>query len=709
MTCTNCAKTISHFLEKEKAQNIQVDFITGEASFYLDEKISFDKIRTGINSLGYKAREKNSRIHSEHDSIHDFAKQLKIRFFIALIFTLPLFSTMIFHLPFNFTGTWVSYFHIFHNQWSQLLLCLPVYFIGAIQFGKSAWHSLKEKIPNMDVLIITGSSAAFIYSVLAMFWGGDLYFETSASIITLVLLGNLLEKTAVKKTTHAIEQLSKLQPNIAKRIVTDANGNEKIEETGFEKIAENDILVLHSGDAVPVDGVIEEGTAVFDESMITGESIPVSKKNGNKVYAGTLVSDGNLKYKATGNADNSMLSKIIELVKSAQQSKPEIQAIGDKISSIFVPVVIGISFCSLITMFIYHSFFNEQMVAVAIKLSVMSAIAVLVISCPCAMGLATPTALIVGIGRAARNGILIKGGKTLEKFANIKTIVFDKTGTLTNGEFRIRNIKMYQNNDTDMNTLIYNIEKHSSHVIAKSLAKNFHSEKVLSFKTITEQKGIGMLAVDENNREYKIGSKEIVIENIECPHDIYVVEDGKILAGIDMEDELKPDAVTIVQWFKSKGIQPVLLSGDKKEKCIAVANRCGIEKVFYEKLPDEKLSIIEKLTSEGFTAMVGDGINDAPALSKATIGVSLSNATDIAIHSADIVLLHGKLNTLVTAFQLSRKTLQTIKQNLFWAFFYNVVAIPVAFVGLLQPIIGAAAMALSDVVVIGNSLRLRYK
>ena len=684
MSCANCAAGIKKHLENKGLQDVNVNFSTGEASWENDKNQDKNDVAKTITSLGYKIKSSSKEDEKGLSKVEKY-------FYFTLIFTLPLFSHMFFP-----KGS------IIQNPLLQFILCLPVYIIGVSYFGKSAWGSIKTGVPNMDVLIFTGSSAAFFYSIYGWLinYGTPavhhyLFFETSATIITLVLLGNVLEHKSVKKTTTAIGDLTAIQKVIAKKEIEG-----KITEVNFEDIRVNDILVINSGDKIPTDGIIISGTSYIDESMITGESIPIYKTKGDEVIGGTIITDGNLKIKATKIGDDTLLSQIIELVKNAQNNKPNIQKLGDQVSAVFVPVVLTIS---LATFFIGHYFFNIE-----IQDAFLRSIAVLVISCPCAMGLATPTAVMVGIGRAAKNGILIKGGDTLEKLASIKTIVFDKTGTLTTGKFIVSQFTVLDDDENYVKNIIYNIEQHSSHPIAKSLCNAFQeNSSLLKLSDITEEKGISISAnIDDNI--YTIGSSKIYSSPEK--YDLFVLKNKELIATLNISDELKKNTDLVISSLHKRGYTTILLSGDKKEKCNQIASGLGITTTYSEQLPQDKIEKIEKLVSSNKTAMVGDGINDAPALAKATIGISLGNATQIAIQSADVVLLNNEdLSQLPQTMQIGKHTLLTIKQNLFWAFAYNIVAIPIAVMGLLNPMWGALFMAFSDVIVIGNSIRLRYK
>ncbi len=696
MTCSHCAQTITKKLESSGAENVNVDFASGEASFVLHDKHKLQEIISGIHSIGYKASEKKEGHEHHHEG-----SNVEKKFWWSLAFTVPLFfSHMIF--PHDF---------ILNDPIVQLLLCVPVFGIGLVHFGRSAWGSVKAGSPNMDVLIMLGASAAFIYSVIGttQHYGSHeahnyLFYETAAVILTLVLLGNVIEHRSVKLTTSAIGELTKLQKVKAKKVMMHGS-EEHIHEVEYAQVKAGDILLVNMGDKVPVDGEIVSGSASVNEAMLTGEAIPVDKKEKDKVTGGTIAVSGSFKMRAEQVGRETALSKIIDMVKRAQQSKPELQKLGDKVSAVFVPVVLVIALATfLITYFFFHFSFNECM---------MRAIAVLVISCPCAMGLATPTAVMVGIGRAAKQGILIKGGRTLEAFARVRTVVFDKTGTLTTGDFRIKNISAVNGtSEKELGDILYSLEQHSSHPIARSVVNELKQKAgAMKLADIKEEKGLGISATDASGNKLRAGSFRIAQEqHMDSSHNIYVLKNDQLIGTVDIEDSIKPGAREAVDFLKQENITSVLLSGDSKKKCEEVAVQTGIEKVFAEQHPAEKLQLIDNLVKEHATAMVGDGINDAPALAKASVGVSISNATQVAIQSAQIILLKEKdLSQLETAYRISRHTLITVKQNLFWAFFYNVIAIPIAAAGLLSPMIGALAMAFSDVIVVGNSIRLRSK
>ena len=685
MDCTNCALGIKKRLEKDGFQDVNVNFTTAEVSFALVDKTSLQQAKGRIHSMGYKVVEEEKEMKKGLSSIG-------MKFIVSLVFTVPLLVAML--LP----------YHLFHDPHFQLLLTIPVFAIGVWHFGKSAFQSIKAGVPNMDVLIILGASASFIYSLYGTIenLGRDYqFYETTASIITIILLGNLLEHRSVRRTTSAIDDLVKIQKMKAKRINFSGN-SEIIEDVDASLIKKGDLLLVNTGDKLPVDGQIYWGQGSIDESMISGESLPADKTIGEQVIGGTILVTGSVKIKATAIGKEMVLSQIIEMVKQAQQDKPRMQNLADKISVVFVPVVVGISLLTFALSF--------WIAGIGFQPALMHSIAVLVIACPCALGLAIPTAVVVGIGRVAKNGILIKGGSTIEEFANTKKIVFDKTGTLTTGNFKIKRVQTIDFSDEMARSVLISLEKHSSHPIAKSIVKEFEKSDLIGFTYIAETKGLGMEASDAEGNTYKAGSYNIV-KNITADdsHTVYLTVNNRFVAWLDVEDEIKPEAMETIRLLKSQGITTVLLSGDRRNKCEQLANELGIDEVYYEKNPEEKLKIIEDFTKTGNTAMVGDGINDAPALAKASVGISLSNATQIAIKSAQIVLLKGNLSLLPKAWSISRITLTTIKQNLFWAFFYNIIAIPVAAVGLLNPMIAAASMAFSDVFVVVNSLRLKNR
>lgn len=681
MHCNNCALSVHKLLEKKGLKDILVDFAGEEVKFTGDNSTNLPDIIKGIENLGYKVVDDPALQHVP------FYEKLENKFIFCAVLTAPLLLHML--LP----------WHFLHNPLVQLALCLPVFLVGGWHFGKSAIASLKGGVPNMDVLIFVGSTAAFVYSLIGTIENlGEQYqfYETCATIITLVLLGNVIEKRSVTQTTSAVKDLVKIQQVTANRVIDGT-----VEVISARDVRPGDTLRVNQGDKVPVDGDILSGDASVDESMLTGESLPVEKGKYDKVIGGTIVERGNIVMIATKVGSNTVLSQIIELMKKAQAAKPPVQRLGDKVAAVFVPAVILIALATFaVTFYAGHAGMRD---------SLMHAIAVLVISCPCAMGLATPTAVMVGLGRAAKNGILIKGGDTVEAVSKAQYVVFDKTGTLTTGKFSINDIRVIDNSSIEqVRGLITAIEERSNHPIAKSMVAELAplSKEKIILKSASEEKGLGMRAEDVDGNHYFLGTAK---PGDEDGFNLSLYKNQQLMAQIAIDDQVKPDAVSLVKELKKMNIIPVLLSGDKQSRCDKVARLVGIDDVHAEKLPDEKLAVIDIYMQKGKTIMIGDGINDAPALTKADIGVSINDASQIAIQSARVVLLNTDLYSVVKFLQISKHTLQTIKQNLFWAFAYNIVAIPLAAFGFLSPMIGALSMAFSDVVVVGNSLRLKVK
>ena len=692
MTCANCALTINKYLEKKGMQNIKINPIDGDVSFEEIENTPKEILKKDIHDLGYEVV----------DDIKDTNK--KKAYFLStqigrFLFCLPFTLILMLHM----LDRWI-HLHWLMNPWLQLALCTPVYFIGMSFFGKSAYKSLRNGMPNMNVLITIGASAAFIYSLIGalMGLGGEyLFYETAATIITLVFLGNYMEDASIQSTQRALKSLVKSQKLMANMIAFDEHHQEVILPIENTQLKVGDLVLIRSGEQVPIDCKILWGEAHINESLLTGESIPVHKKNKDALIGGSIVESGQIKAQVTATGDDTVLSGILNLVKQAQGEKPPIQFLADKISAIFVPVVLVITLITFTANFIYLDNFTDAM---------MRSIAVLVIACPCAMGLATPAAIAVGLGRAARSGILFRNAKSLENFRTIKQVVFDKTGTLTTGLFTISDYKYVDIDEPEFKSIVFSMEKYSTHPIAKCISASFKTKEEVRWKSIEEVKGIGMKSEDKNGNIYWAGSFKIAMDlTTEANHNVYVLKNNKLIGWIDVEDELRAEAKEIIQYLKSKQIKTILLSGDRQEKCDFIANQLGIDEVIAEQSPEQKLEKIDLLNKITPTAMVGDGINDAPALAKATIGISLSEASQIAIQSAQVVLMNQGIKKLPLALGLGRHTYITIKQNLFWAFFYNIIAIPIAAFGYLTPTFGALVMGLSDVVLAINSVKLFIK
>lgn len=690
MTCVNCAAGVERFLSRKGMKDIFVDFAAKEVRFINeDEALDLEILKNGIRKMGYTIVEEGQKVPFW---------TLTRKLLISAILTFPLFANHLLMLA-------GLHIHVLNQLWVQILLATPVFAVGVMHFGKSALASLRERYPNMDVLIFLGSSAAYVYSIIGTVLGEPdyIFYETAASIITLVLLGNWLEERAVSKTNSAIEALESLKPAKAKVLMPSGT----IVSLNIAEVEKGQTLIINEGDAIPADGKVLEGSGDADEAFLTGESMPVYKEQGSKVTGGTTLLRGNMKVEVLATGESSMLGQIIRMVKKAQQEKPGIQRLADKISAVFVPVVVGIS---LMTLFTGHFVFD-----LSFSRALMNSIAVLVISCPCAMGLATPTAVSVGVGRMAREGILVKGGRTLEQFAAIKRIVFDKTGTLTTGDFKVTDVWYAEGNQDETNGLIYSLEQNSSHPIANSLLAWLSQKGVKpqsNLEDIHEIKGLGMEGRDRDGQVYRIGSAVILPKAqlaFKEKYQVFFLKNQDLLAAFALTDALARGAVDTLDYLHRSQVQTVLLSGDQDRKVREVAGKLKIDSFFAEQSPADKLDKIEKWSTEMPTAMVGDGINDAAALARANIGVSLGNASQVAINAAEMVLLGGRMDQLIRALAISRETLLTIRQNLFWAFAYNIVAIPMAAMGFLNPMYGAMFMAFSDVVVIGNSLRLNIK
>jgi Cu+-exporting ATPase len=694
MSCSNCALTIGKYLEKEGLQNIKVNLLGGDVSFALNGNTTKDTVIKGIESLGYhvvtgdiKKTEQPKRFLSTHLQ----------RFVFCLVFATPLLLHML--------DKWIP-MHWLMDPWIQLVLCLPVYIVGMNFFGKSAVQSIRNGMPNMNVLVTIGATAAFVYSLtgtLLHLGEGYLFYETAAAIITLIFLGNYIEELTIQSTQKALNSLTKSQKLMANMIAFDDQHQEQVFPVESTQLRSGDIIVIKSGEQVPADCKILWGEASVSEAIITGESLPVAKHAKDKLIGGSLFIDGTVKAQVTAAANDSVLSHIINLVKQAQGEKPPVQQLADKISAVFVPIVLSIAALT---------FLINELVLHDLTASIMRSIAVLVIACPCAMGLATPAAIAVGLGRAAKNGILFRNAKSLELFKDIQQVVFDKTGTLTTGEFVISQFQLTAKDidEEQFKKIIYSLEKFSNHPIAKSIATAWKVKQEIRWNKMEEIKGIGMQAETTEGDIYKAGSYQVASNlTTDGLHNVYVVKNDQLIGWIDVKDKIRPETKSVIGYFKNRGIKTILLSGDRKDKCEQLAAGLGIDEVIAEQTPQQKLDKLIALNAVTPTAMIGDGINDAPALAKASIGISMSDASHIAMQTADVVLMNNGIKHLPMALGLGKHTFITIKQNLFWAFFYNVVAIPVAAFGLLSPPIGALVMGLSDVVLAVNSMRLFVK
>ncbi|MEM6879115.1 MAG: cation-translocating P-type ATPase [Bacteroidota bacterium] len=698
MDCQNCAMGIEKALRKRGIDEVFVNFQTGEVRYHSNpEQPVVEEVEAEIERLGYSLI---SDLDQDGTKVGPSkAEQSANR---RLIFCALLTAPLLLAHPLMALGLdwdWL------HSPWWQLALALPVYLVGGWHFGRSALGGLRAGYLNMDVLIWLGATAAMVYSLYGLYIQDANYyfFETAAGILTLVIIGNWLELRAVSKTTDAIGSLLDLQETEALRISSDGH----YMATPTSDLIPGDLVQINTGDRVPVDGRIEKGTAMVDESLLTGESLPKTYTVGDELIGGSLMEGGAVQMRVSQTTADGTLSQMIELVKTAQRDKPNAQRLADRVSAIFVPAVILIS---LLTFLI-----SWTTAYASASQAVLNAIAVLLISCPCAMGLATPTAVMVGVGRLARKGILVKGGQTVETLAGIDHIVFDKTGTLTQGKITIDKLVYSDGRKEEIDRIIYAMEGESSHPIAKAI-RHFLEGQVAGARLpdleTMEMPGEGLLAFDINTgKRYCLGSSSVLKDkNQASTASVFLTENDELLASIFLTDPPKAEASVALKQLDKRGIEYALLSGDSKERTRALADQLGIDNWTGEQLPNEKLIYLSRLSEKGrVVAMVGDGINDAAALSRADVGISFGGASGVAVHAAQVVLLRDKLTALVEAIDLSKLTLRTIKESLFWAFSYNVVAIPLAALGYLNPLWAAAFMAFSDLVVIGNAIRLKNR
>ncbi len=715
MSCAACSAKIEKKLNKtDGIEQANVNLATGRASVEYDvTKVKINDIIKIIQDLGYSAqRAEEINQDKERERSEKEINTLKLSLIISAVLSTPLVLAMLLSML-N-----IPLLSFLHNSYFQLAVATPVQFIIGFRFYKHAYYALRSKSANMDVLISMGTSAAYFFSLYNVFFEEvqqgmmkNLYFEAAAVIITLILLGKYLEAVAKGKTSDAIKKLMGLQAKTARVI---RNGIE--EDIPIEEVMLGDIVVVRPGEKLPVDGKIIEGSSSIDESMLTGESIPVEKKAGDYVIGATINKVGTFRFEATKIGKDTALSQIIKMVEDAQGSKAPIQKIADQVSGIFVPVVVGIA---LVTFLIWYLTTGD------ITQAIISSVAVLVIACPCALGLATPTAIMVGTGKGAENGILIKGGEHLETAYKLNAVVLDKTGTITKGQPEVTDIVVLGKFDkSEILKLAAITEKSSEHPLGVAIYEYGKKEFNLigdpdKFEAIP---GRGVKSVVDNRVIYMgtrklMKEQDIAMDNVEAA--IAKLEDeGKtaMLMAIDntleamiaVADTLKESSKEAIDELQKMGIDVYMITGDNKRTANAIAKQVGITNVLAEVLPENKAEEVEKLMAKGkIVAMVGDGINDAPALATANIGMAMGTGTDVAIEAADITLMRGDLRTIPAAIRLSRKTMRKIKQNLFWAFFYNIIGIPFAAFGLLNPMIAGGAMAFSSVSVVTNSLSLK--
>jgi Cu+-exporting ATPase len=697
MDCSTCALNIRKYLEKKGMTNIKVNFATGDVLFEPTEDFSAVDITKGIEGLGYSVQHQEG-VSAGAPKKMFLSTQLQ-RFLFCLPFTLVLLIAHLF-MGEHQHDSWIT------NHWVQLGLTIPVYLVGMNFFGRSAWKSIRNHMPNMNVLISLGATAAFFYSLYGSLTGQAeefMFYETAATIITLVFLGNYMEDASIASTQRALDKLVSSQKVMATMIAFDDEHKEHTFPVENTTLRVGDLILIKSGEQVPIDCKILWGDAHVNEAIITGESLPIHKYGKDKLIGGSILTDGTVKAQVTAVGDDTVLSGIIHMVKEAQGEKPPAQQLADRISAVFIPTVLLIAIGTFTINYLWLGSFEEAL---------MRSIAVLVIACPCAMGLATPAAIAVGLGRAARSGILFRNAKSLELFKNIKQVVFDKTGTLTTGKFELGQFQIIEGTITEeeFKALAFSLEKYSNHPIAQCITASWKTANEIRWKEIKEIKGQGMTAISKEGITYTAGSFKTVAElTNDYSHNVYLTREGVLLGWIDVKDQLRPEAKEVIDYLHRKQIKTILLSGDSKDHCEKIGAQLGIGVIYAEQTPEDKMEVIGRLSAAQPTAMVGDGINDAPALAKATIGVSMNEASQIAVQSAQVILMNHGLRNLPKALGLGKHTYLTIQQNLFWAFAYNIIAIPIAALGFLTPVFGALVMGLSDVVLAINSVRLFVK
>lgn len=719
MTCAACATKIERRINKiDGVSNATVNFALETLTVdYSSGETSPDEMMATVKRMGYELMPKSDGKDKLDHKEQEIKKQHR-KFIFSAILTLPLLWTMVAHFEF------LSFLYlpaILMNPWVQLALATPVQFIVGAQFYKGAYNSLRNLSANMDVLVALGTSAAYFYSLYLTFeWMNagrvghpELYFEASAVIITLIVLGKLFEVRAKGKTSQAIQKLLGLQAKTA-RILKD--GVEQ--EIPIEEVVAGDIILVKPGEKIPVDGAIIYGESAIDESMITGESIPVDKVVGDPVIGATINKNGSLQIKATKVGKDSALAQIVKVVEEAQGSKADIQRLADKISGIFVPIVVGIAILTFLIWFF-------AVTPGDFRSALIPTISILVIACPCALGLATPTSIMAGSGRAAEMGLLFKGGEHLENTRSIDTVVLDKTGTVTKGQPALTDVIVSDGFvEQDVMQWIASAENQSEHPLAQAIVTGVKEKGIEliepdAFKALPgygiEAQVAGHLLFVGTRKLMR--SRDVDLNNIESAMEkmenegktaMLIAVDGRLAGVVAVADTVKETSKEAIKRMQELGLDVIMLTGDNQQTAEAIGRQVGLTHIIAEVLPDQKADKIQQLQAEGKkVAMVGDGINDAPALAMADIGMAVGTGTDIAIEAADITLMRGDLNSVADAFIMSRKTMRNIKQNLFFAFFYNTIGIPIAAIGLLAPWVAGAAMAFSSVSVVLNALRLQ--
>lgn len=711
MTCQSCVSVIERGLKKvDGITNPVVNLTTEKASVYFDQKkLNEQQIADVITKRGYKASviTEKSSVDTEAKKRKEEINNLKSKFYFSLLFTIPAFIVAM-------VLDWIN-IEVPYRGYILWILSTPVQFVSGWEFYKGTWLALKNKSANMDTLVAIGTSAAYFYSVYVILFLPEQgqYFEIAAILISFILMGKMLEAVAKGKTSEAIRKLMSLSP----RIATVIRSGKEIKIPVDEVIA-GDIVLVKPGEKIPVDGIITDGHSSVNESMITGESIPVEKKKGDRVIGATMNKTGSFTFKAEKVGADTTLAHIIKLIEDAQTKKAPIQRFADLISAYFVPSVIVIA---IITFFAWYLGMQKEF-----SFALLTGVAVLVIACPCTLGLATPTAIMIGTGMGARKGILIKGGDALETAHKIKFVIFDKTGTITNGTPEVTNI-IALNKKTEKKVLedAAAIEKLSEHPLAEAIVKkakeqNLTLKKVAHFKAIPGHGVVGTIGKQKyyfgNNKLMKkfningnIYTDKLTSFEDEGKTAMMLAKGKKVIGIIAVADTIKETSKHAVAALERMKIKVFMITGDNQRTANAIAKQAGIKNVFAEVLPEDKANYVKKLQRKGKVAMVGDGINDAPAIAQANIGIAMGSGTDVAMETGNIVLMRNDLRDVSRAIRLSKLTMGKIKQNMFWAFFYNTAGIPIAALGLLNPMIAGGAMALSSVSVVSNSLLLRLK